>query len=555
MNGMLVEPTPAAVPADAWELVQQLRQDVLELRQEVAGLRRENAELRQQVGYWKAMHTRAVQRAEKLETELQQLRGENRTLQDQLFGRTSERASARDRSNRLEGDEDRPPATPPKRGQRTDRPGPKRRDYSHLPVVEELRELPEEQRVCSQCGVAFSPSDTEDSEQIEIQVQAYRRRIRRRRYQRRCTCPHTPRTVTAAPAPKLIPKGVLGVSVWVEILLDKFASHRPTERLLSQWRLLGLDVAPGTVADGLQRLEPLFQPLYDALLKRNAASAFAQADETRWMVFIALDGKTGYRWWLWVFLGDDTVVFRLDPSRSHDVPEDHFPADADVVLMVDRYSAYKAMAQVKRGNVVLVFCWAHVRRDFVKVGKGWPEHKQWALAWLRRIRALYRHDRRRRTAEAESLAWSAADAELRQTAATMQAQVESELADPKLPTACRKVLLSLQEHWAGLTGFLDDPRIPLDNNASERRVRGPALGRKNYYGSGALWSGRLAAMLFSLFATLALSKLNIRTWLTWFLERCAENGGQVPTEINPLLPWNLPEETRRAMALEPDDSS
>ena len=290
-------------------------------------------------------------------------------------------------------------STPRKRGQRKDRPGPKRRDYSHLPVVEDLRELPEDQRVCPQCGAALSPSDTEDSEQIEIEVRAYRRRIRRRRYQRTCTCSNCPRTITATPAPKLIPKGVLGVSVWVEILLDKFASHRPTERLLGQWQLLGLDVAAGTVAGGLERLEPLFQPLYNALLKRNAASPFAQADETRWMVFVAQEGKTGYRWWLWVFLGEDTVVFRLDPTRSHDVPEGHFPADARAVLMVDRYSAYKAMAQVKLGNVVLVFCWAHVRRDFVTVGKGWPEHKEWALAWLGRIRALYRHDRRRRSAK------------------------------------------------------------------------------------------------------------------------------------------------------------
>jgi hypothetical protein len=45
------------------------------------------------------------------------------------------------------------------------------------------------------------------------------------------------------------------------------------------------------------------------------------------------------------------------------------------------------------------------------------------------------------------------------------------------------------------------------------------LGRKNYYGSGALWSGRPAAMLFSLFATLTLSEINIREWLTWFLQR------------------------------------
>ena len=130
------------------------------------------------------------------------------------------------------------------------------------------------------------------------------------------------------------------------------------------------------------------------------------------MVFAAQEGKTGYRWWLWVFLGEDTVVFRLDPTRSHEVPEGHFPADARAVLMVDRYSAYKAMAQVKLGNVVLVFCWAHVRRDFVTVGKGLAEHKEWALAWLGRIRALYRHDRRRRSAKTGTAEFTAADIEL-----------------------------------------------------------------------------------------------------------------------------------------------
>ena len=114
--------------------------------------------------------------------------------------------------------------------------------------------------------------------------------------------------------------------------------------------------------------------------------------------------------------------------------------------------------------------------------------------------------------------------------------------------------MSLQEHWEGLTRFLDDPRIPMDNNASERRVRGPALGRKNYYGSGALWSGRLAAMLFSLFATLSMAGLNIRSWLTDFLENCSD-GSRALSDISPFLPWTMPAEKRRALAMDPDDSS
>jgi transposase len=533
----------------------QLRQEVADLRTEVGQLRRENLELRQQAGYWRSQHAAAKQRIAELEQEVSQLRGENRKLQDQLFGRKSEKASSHDRSNFLTGEEEPTSTEPPKRGQRKDRPGPKRRDYSHLPIVEDLRELPEHQRCCPGCGAPFSPSDTEDSEQIEIEVRPYRRCIRRRRYQRKCSCAVGPRTITAPLVPKLIPKGLLGVSVWVEILLQKYFNHCPTERLLTYWRQLDLDVAAGTVTCGLERLEPLFQPIYEALLARNAQSAFAQADETRWMVFIVQDGKRGYQWWLWVFLGADTVVFRLDPSRSHEVPEGHFPHDAQVVVMVDRYSAYKAMAQVKTGHVVLVFCWAHVRRDFVKVGKGWEESKEWAVTWLRRIRTLYRQHHQRRNHVVGSVEFAAADATVRQTVATMQAQAETELANPKLATPCRKVLVSLQGHWPGLTRFVDDLRIPLDNNASERQVRGPALGRKNYYGSGALWSGRLAAMLFSLFATLTLTKLNVRKYLTWYLQSCADNGGQVPTDLSPFLPWTIAPEKRRELALNPDDSS
>lgn len=556
MDGTLVDSLPAVELADLSDLVRELRREVHELRQEVVDLRRDNFDLRKEVGYWKSMHARAVQRERKLGVEVEQLRGENRKLQDQLFGRKSEKDLPRDRSNHLEGDgRDQASVEPAGRGQRADRPGPKRRGYAHLPVVEELRELPQDRRACPRCGAGFSPSDTEDSEQIEVDVRAYRRRIRRRRYRRTCDCPAGPRTVTAPPAAKLIPKGSLGVSVWVEILLDKFAGHRPTERLLAHWQGIGLGVAPGTVAGGLKRLEPVFRPLHQALLERNARSALAQADETRWMVFVDREGKAGHQWWLWVFLGADTVAYRLDPGRSHEVPEGHFPADASAVIVVDRYAAYKAMARVKTGAVVLAFCWAHVRRDFVKVGKGWDESKPWALAWVRRIRALYGHHHERREHPPGSTPFAAADAEVRQAVAAMQAQAETELADPGLPAPGRKVLTSLLEHWAGLTRFVDDLRIPLDNNASERQARGPALGRKTYYGSGALWSGRLTAALFSLFATLALAKVNIRTWLTWYLKSCAENGGRAPSSLEPFMPWNLSDEKRRELTKKPDDSS
>jgi transposase len=520
-------------------LVEDLRREVSALHAKVERLERENLELRQQAGYWKSRHRDTLQRVSSLEQKVEQLEGEKRQLQADLFGRRSEAQPGNDRSNDLEDPQDDSQKPKRNRGQQPGNPGPKRRDYSHLPVREQFVELPPEECVCPCCGLPLRPlSATEDAEQIEIEVSAYRRVIHRRRYRRTCTC-KGPTTLTAPPPPKLIPKGCYGISVWVEILLDKYFSYRPTERLLASWRLLGLDLAPGTVTDGLEQLEVLVRPIDEALKARNSEGDFHQGDETRWRVFIALEGKEGFGWWLWVVLGPDTVIYLLDASRSHTVPEAHFRAASRGVLVVDRYAAYKAMSGVKNGVLVLAFCWAHVRRDFIRVGKGWPELKTWALQWLRRIRVLYRLNDRRLAAQKDAVAFGEADGRLRHTVAELKTAMETELARADLATPCRKALESLQEHWDGLTRFVDDPRIPMDNNASERRARGPAVARKNFYGSGSLWSGRLAAAFFSIFATLSLWKLNARKWLTWYFEHCARAGGKVPEEIQPFLPWNL----------------
>lgn len=525
---------------DLLACVGQLRTEVAQLRQEVGRLRRENLELRSQVGLWQTRHGRAAERVKQLEQQVHHLEAENRQLRQQAFGRKTEKASGSD-ADWLSALEDQP-AVRGGRGQRSDQPGPGRRDYQHLPTRTELIELPAAERCCPQCGQPYAErEETEDAEQIEIEVKAYRRVLRRRRYQPRCRCTGPWRIVTAPAPAKLIAKSRYGVSVWVEILLDKFVSQRPTERLLEQWRLLGLPLAAGTVSGGLQRLEPLFVPLYEALIARQQEAGYWQGDETRWQVFVDQEGKVGHQWWLWVFLTADTVVFVLDVSRSRRVPQEHLPEEGEQtgVLMVDRLASYKAIRQVQNGTLVLAFCWAHVRRDFIRVGKAWPELKDWALAWLRCIRDVYRLNQQRllAPAQADSTAWTMADQALRQHLDAMHRQAVAECADCAGRQPCRKVLTSLQEHWLGLTRFLDDPRIPLDNNASERQLRGPVVGRKNYYGSGAVWSGRLTAMLFSLFATLERCSINVRDWLTDYLHACAQAGGRPPPNLHAWLPW------------------
>ena len=177
MDGLLLEEIPQEADVGGYiELLRELRLEVVQLRNEVASLRRENLELRQQVGYWKCMHARAVGRIAVLERENEQLQGENRRLQQQLFGQKSEKQSRKDRSNDLEDPQE--TATKPQRhrGQQPDRPAPQRRDYAHLPERIQKVELPPEHWYCPDCGKRLKlRTDTEDATQIEIEVILYRR--------------------------------------------------------------------------------------------------------------------------------------------------------------------------------------------------------------------------------------------------------------------------------------------------------------------------------------------------------------------------------------------
>ena len=75
-----------------------------------------------------------------------------------------------------------------------------------------------------------------------------------------------------------------------------------------------------------------------------------------------------------------------------------------------------------------------------------------------------------------------------------------------------------------------------DEVHNERSV---VVGRKNFYGSGSEWSGQLAAMMFSLLATMKSWQINPRTWLTDYLNACAAAGNRAPADLRPYLPWSM----------------
>lgn len=511
---------------------------------ELSTLRSENA-------YWRKMLQKAVEREIKLKQQVGELKAKLRLRERQLFGRKSEKAHNKQNSVKSDANSNKK-----RRGQQPGSKGHGRRDYSHLPAKEEIRDIPEKERCCPICSLPFEPfPGTEDSEQIEINVKAYRRVIKRKRYKPICACGALPGIVTAPPPPKLIPKGIFGISVWVTVLLDKFISLRPTYRLLADLKTHGLDMAQGTLTDDLKAITPLFVPIYEAIIAKNLEEDRWHADETRWLVFATVEGKVGYKWYMWVFLSPSTVVYTIDQSRSAKVPKAHFGTITEGILVVDRYSAYKAL--VKGINIILAFCWAHVRRDFFGVAKDWLQHETWAMEWVDDIGNLYHLNTLRLQALDQPEAFAERDHDLRDALDQMAHKRDSQLKEKAIGSACKKALESLKNHWEGLTVFVDHPEVPMDNNKAEQKERIPVLGRKNFYGSGALWSGQLAAILFSIFQTLILWNINPRLWLTAFLKACAANQGNVPDSIHSFLPWNISQEQRKAFSVEPEikDSS
>nr|EDZ38359.1 MAG: transposase [Leptospirillum sp. Group II '5-way CG'] len=165
--------------------------------------------------------------------------------------------------------------------------------------------------------------------------------------------------------------------------------------------------------------------------------------------------------------------------------------------------------------------------------------KPWVSTWISRIRLLYRLGKK-----PEDRVKNRAD--LITHLALMKREAEKDANSDSLPTPCVKAVKSLLIHWDGLTLFLDRPEIPLDNNATERHLRHPVTGRKNFWGAGSLWSAHLAARVTSIFATWSLHGINTQTALTDTLTVCATLG-KPPEDLSPWLPWVMDPDRRAAL--------
>jgi transposase len=523
-------------------------------------------------GYWRARAGRAEAlvaelRAEnaRLNARVAELAGQVAALQESvttlsglLFGSSSEKGGSPARRTGPEGG-DRPGGAG-KRGQRSGGPGHGRRDYSHLETEERVIDVDAGQRCCAVCGKAFEFIGTEDSEQIDWRVKITRVVWRRRRYRRRC--PHRgPATVCAPAAARPVPKGLFTAGFLARLAYEKHVLGRPVHRIVQALAADGLDVAAGTLCGALKQVAPLIAPWAAAIAAHGRIAGHVHADETSWQVFEDIEDKDGHRWWLWVFITDATTVFVMDPSRSAGVAASQLGIDREqtaleagrrLVISSDFHKAYQSLACID--GVDPLWCWAHIRRYFLRAGAAHPEALgEWCDAWTERIAVLYRAH--------HALAATMPGTDAREDAAGRWQRAfddidahrilqASDAAKGLLHPAAAKVIATLCNEWDGLARHQDLPQLPLDNNTAERALRTPVIGRKNFYGSGAEWAARLAADVWTVTATAARHGIEPLGLLVGYLQACAEHGGTAPAGagLDPFLPWTPQGRARRRPA-------
>jgi transposase len=340
----------------------------------------------------------------------------------------------------------------------------------------------------------------------------------------RCSC--NGYIVKAPPPKKVIERGKYGASFLAHLVVAKCADHLPLYRLEKEFARIGVPVARSTMNELLHAAASKLRPIAAALIDRLKSRRVVMADETRMRM---LDDGTGKptNGFMWTFVADDeaggrdvALVFAGD--RSGETPR-RILTGTDGFLLVDGYSGYNGVPDVS--TRVRAGCHAHLRRYFVDAQS--PD----AQPAIDLVGELYsvEHEAARRSLHGKS------KLEFRKLrSAPIRDRLKRWLDDnaPKHPprSPIGKAFTYARNSWIVLGRFLDDPDIPLDNNASEAALRRVALGRKNYLFVGDVGSGDNIGVLYTLIATCEARGINPFAYLTDVLERI----GSEPIDV--LLP-------------------
>jgi transposase len=414
--------------------------------------------------------------------------------------------------------------------------GPKKPLPSHLPREFVRHEAP---TACPACGSPKLSVIGEDAREVLEYVPAHFKVIVHVRPKVSCRACEAIAQAPAAPVP--IERALPGPHLLAHIAVAKFCDHLPLYRQSEIYAREGVDLARATLAEWMGRLAFLVSPLAERIGRYVREGQSLHADDTTVPVLDPGRGrtKTGR---LWALVRDErpfgsrappAVVYRYSADRKGE----HARAllgGCEGFLHADGYAGFeKLFAPVPPANAPRLFevaCWAHARRKIYDVKEGSPAAEEALL----KIAELFAIEATIAAQEPEARL-----AVRRKEALPRLAELKTFL-DATLRRVSRKGKLAgairyATARWEGLTRFATDGRLEMTNNAAERAMRIPVLGRKNYLFAGSDDGGRRAATFYTLIGTAKLGGLDPEAWLADVAGRIADHP---VSRLDELLPWN-----------------
>jgi transposase len=504
--------------------------DVEALRSLIDEQRREISLLHEQVRL--LMHHRFGRRSEKTPKTQRELFNEAEQIVDELGAEVDLEAAV----------EDGVCVAPHTRTPRGRKPLP-----ASLPRVEVVHDLDASEKICPHDGQALEAIGCETSEQLEV-IPAKVRVIRHVRP--KYACPRCRKGVHIAPLPRqLIPKSVASPSLLAAIAIAKYADALPLYRQESILARSGIELSRATLASWMVKLGDAVQPLINLMREDLLAGSFIGMDETPFQVLKESGKPATSRSWLWVQRGvlDDVtrplLLYEYDPSRSAEVPKRLLEGFSGY-LQSDGYGGYTPVCRDEA--IVQVGCWAHARRKFDEAVKGQgrsgkspkkSKRETKALQALGYIRKLYAIER----SQAQSSAEQRKAVRLERSVpvlADLRGWLDASKDSVPPQSLTGKALAYLDTQWDKLVRYLEDGRIPIDNNQVENAIRPFVVGRKNWLFADTPQGARASANLYSLVETARANGLEPHAYLSHVAEKLCE--AQTLQDFEALLPHRIP---------------
>jgi len=510
--------------------------------QDLKACQRELLAARQQLTHTEAVLAETAVTCDHQQVQLAKLQEELELLKRYLFGRRSERHAADARQGQLFiVPPDEAPLLPSIPEEEVTNRRRKGHGWSKLPKhlarEEVLVDLPQGDRLCPDCGQPMQKIGEDRSERVDlVPARVWVKVIVRPKY----ACPRQ-HGIQQAPAPAApVDGGRFDFGLVAHVVASKIADHLPLYRQQDILARSGLELSRSTLCLIMASASELVLPLARLMIQRLLAQNLLGADDTPVRL---LDGThpAGVRLArFWLFRGFAAApynVFHFHESRARDGPSE-FLRDFRGVVKVDAYGVDNGVYLGTGGRIIASCCLAHARRKFDEAKSSHPRLSAEALACFQQLYDLEDRAREFSPDERRALRQREAVPLLDRLRAWIDAQASTAL--PKLKWG--EAVGYARNQWSALVNYVDDGRLPIDNNDVERDLRALTIGRKNWLFIGSPEAGPRAAVLYTIVASAARHHLDVWAYLRDVLERLAtrrtQNGDSPPSpeQLTSLLP-------------------